>query len=189
MTEAELIQLSSEFEGHPDNAVGGGARRGVVSWTATGRRPRYAAAPLRLHPDIRLFSRHSRAAVVDRRDPGAAAAAGQPRRRPVQRQPRRAAGRGAHRATRPADGGDRGRAASAAAGRRDAGIGGISAGYCGVVELRRCFPVLDLRFLRLSTRPELPAEALEFGAANGFTVSEMSVGDGVRWTSGVPVRS
>jgi len=41
----------------------------------------------------------------------------------------------------------------------------------------------------LSTLSELPAEALEFGAANGFTVSEMSIGDGVRWTSGVPVRS
>ena len=43
--------------------------------------------------------------------------------------------------------------------------------------------------LGLSTEQELPAEALEFGAANGFTVSEMSVGDGVKWTSGIPVRS
>ena len=43
--------------------------------------------------------------------------------------------------------------------------------------------------IALSTQPELPAEALEFGAANGFTVSEMSVGDGVRWASGVAVRS
>ncbi|HET9565285.1 MAG TPA: homoserine kinase, partial [Mycobacterium sp.] len=43
--------------------------------------------------------------------------------------------------------------------------------------------------IALSTQAELPAEALEFGAANGFTVSEMSVGDGVRWASGVPVRS
>jgi len=41
----------------------------------------------------------------------------------------------------------------------------------------------------LSTQQELPAEVLEFGAANGFTVSEMSVGDGVRWASGVAVRS
>jgi homoserine kinase len=37
--------------------------------------------------------------------------------------------------------------------------------------------------------PELPAEALEFGTAHGFSVSEMSVGQGVRWTSGVPIRS
>jgi homoserine kinase len=37
----------------------------------------------------------------------------------------------------------------------------------------------------LTTRSELPAEVLEFGATNGFTVREMSVGQGVRWTSGV----
>ncbi len=43
--------------------------------------------------------------------------------------------------------------------------------------------------LALSTTPELPAEALEFATANGFTVSEMVVGNGVRWTSGVAVRS
>jgi homoserine kinase len=41
--------------------------------------------------------------------------------------------------------------------------------------------------LALSTRPELPAEALEYGIANGFTVSEMGVGDAVRWSSGVAV--
>ena len=32
---------------------------------------------------------------------------------------------------------------------------------------------------RAEHQAELPAEVLEFGAANGFTVSEMSVGDGV----------
>ena len=41
--------------------------------------------------------------------------------------------------------------------------------------------------LALSTEADLPAEAIDFGTANGFTVSEMSVGDGVRWTSGVAV--
>jgi homoserine kinase len=35
----------------------------------------------------------------------------------------------------------------------------------------------------------LPAEALEYGAANGFAVSETTAGDGVRWSSGVAVRS
>jgi homoserine kinase len=43
--------------------------------------------------------------------------------------------------------------------------------------------------IALSSQPELPAEALEYGAANGFTVSKMAVGQGVRWTSGVAVRS
>ncbi|MCV7193041.1 homoserine kinase [Mycolicibacterium brumae] len=57
--EEQLVQLSSEFEGHPDNAsasVMGGA---VVSWTeaaASGGQPRYRAAGLRLHPDIRIFA-------------------------------------------------------------------------------------------------------------------------------------
>ena len=43
--------------------------------------------------------------------------------------------------------------------------------------------------IALSTASKLPAEALEYAAANGFAVSEMAVGDGVRWSSGVPVRS
>lgn len=43
--------------------------------------------------------------------------------------------------------------------------------------------------IALSTEPELPAEAVEYGAANGFTVSEMTAGDGVRWSSGVAVPS
>jgi len=30
---------------------------------------------------------------------------------------------------------------------------------------------------------------MAYGTANGFTVSEMTVGDGVRWTSGVAVRT
>ena len=41
--------------------------------------------------------------------------------------------------------------------------------------------------LALSTERELPAEVVDFGIANGFTVSRMSVGDGVRWSSGVVV--
>ena len=38
--------------------------------------------------------------------------------------------------------------------------------------------------LALSTKPELPSEVLEYGTANGFTIREMTVGDGVRWSSG-----
>jgi homoserine kinase len=41
--------------------------------------------------------------------------------------------------------------------------------------------------LALSTSPELPVEAVEYGIANGFTVSEMGVGEAVRWSSGVAV--
>src|SRR4029078_12117455 len=56
LSESELIQLSSEFEGHPDNASSAVLGGAVVSWTEhESVLPRYAAAPLRLHPDIHLF--------------------------------------------------------------------------------------------------------------------------------------
>jgi homoserine kinase len=61
LTLAELIQLSGEFEGHPDNASASVLGGAVVSWSEPppgddgDSRPAYFAAPLRLHPDIRLF--------------------------------------------------------------------------------------------------------------------------------------
>ena len=68
----------------------------------------------------------------------------------------------------------------------------LSAEYLRV--LRRCGIAAVLSgagpaVIALSTSPGLPAAALEYGAANGFTVSKMTIGDGVRWTSGVAVRS
>jgi len=41
--------------------------------------------------------------------------------------------------------------------------------------------------IALSKEPELPAEAVEYGAANGFTLSEMTAGEAVRWGPGVTV--
>ncbi|WP_319458038.1 MULTISPECIES: homoserine kinase [unclassified Mycobacterium] len=183
--DTDLVQLSSEFEGHPDNAsaaVFGGA---VVSYTE-GADPRYAAAPLRLHPDIRLFSaipevRSSTAETrvllpehvshVDARfnlsraallvvalteRPDLLMVATEDRLH----QPQRAAAMPA------------------------------SAEYLGI--LRRCGIAAVLSgagpaVLALSAGSELPAEAVEFGSAHGFVVREMSVGDGVRWSAGVPV--
>ncbi len=189
LVEAELIQRASEFEGHPDNAAAAVLGGGVVSWTSTGATgPRYAAAPLRIHPDIHLFP-----AIPEQRSLTAETRVLLPRsvshgdarfnvsraallvvaliERPdllmeatedVLHQPHRAIAMRA------------------------------SAEYLQV--LRRCgiaavFSGAGPAVIALSTYPELPAEALEFGAANGFTVSEMSVGDGVRWASGVAVRS
>jgi len=189
LTEAELIQRASEFEGHPDNAAAAVLGGGVVSWTSTGATgPRYAAAPLRIHPDIHFFP-----AIPEQRSLTAETRVLLPRsvshrdarfnvsraallvvaltERPdllmeatedVLHQPQRAMAMRA------------------------------SAEYLHV--LRRCHIAAVLSgagpaVIGLSTQPDLPAEALEFGAANGFTVSEMSVGDGVRWTSGVAVRS
>ena len=100
MSEAELIQRSSEFEGHPDNASAAVLGGGVVSWTATGAAgPRYAAAPLRLHPDIHLFP-----AIPEQRSLTAETRVllprvRQSRRRPVQREPRGTAGGRPHRAS------------------------------------------------------------------------------------------
>ena len=189
LTEQELIQLSSEFEGHPDNASAAVLGGGVVSWTDTdGASPRYAAAPLRIHSDIRLFSaipevrsstaetrvllpekvshsdarfNVSRAAllvVALTERPDLLVAATED----VLHQPQRAAAMPA------------------------------SAEYLRV--LRRCGVAAVLSgagpaVLALSTQPQLPAEALELAAAGGFTIREMAVGDAVRWTSGVVARS
>lgn len=189
MTESELIQRASEFEGHPDNAAAAVLGGAVVSWTSTGATgPRYAAVPLRLHPDIHLFP-----AIPEQRSLTAETRVLLPRtvshgdarfnvsraallvvaltQRPdllmdatedLLHQPHRA---NAMRS---------------------------SAEYLRL--LRRCGVAAVLSgagpaIIGLGTEPELAAEALEFGAANGFTVSEMSVGDGVRWSPGGPVRS
>ncbi len=186
-SEAQLIQLSSEFEGHPDNASASVLGGAVVSWTDTRTDPpTYAAAPLRLHPDIHLFpgipevrsstaetrillpdhvshvaarfnlSRAALLVVALTERPDLLMAATED----VLHQPQRAPAMPA------------------------------SAEYLQV--LRRCGVPAVLSgagpsVLALSTRPELPAEALEYGIANGFTVSEMGVGEAVRWSSGVAV--
>lgn len=181
MSEADLVQRASEFEGHPDNAAAAVMGGGVVSWTSTGPTgPRYAAVPLRIHPDIRLFS-----AIPEQKSLTAETRVLLPRsvshgdarfnvsraallvvaltERPdllmeatedLLHQPHRAVAMRA------------------------------SAEYLQM--LRRCGIAAVLSgagpaVLGLATGRDLPAEALEFGAANGFTVSEMSVGDGVRW--------
>jgi homoserine kinase len=189
MSPADLVQRSSEFEGHPDNAAAAVLGGGVVSWTSTGATgPRYAAVPLQVHPDIHLF-----AAIPEQRSLTAETRVLLPRsvshgdarfnlsraallvvaltERPdllmeatedVLHQPHRAV---AMRAS-----------AEYLQALRRCGIAAVLSGAGPAV-------------LALSTQQELPAEALEIGAANGFTVSRMSVGDGVRWTSGIPVRS
>lgn len=187
MSECELVQISSEFEGHPDNAAAAVLGGAVVSWTDTrGQSRRYAAAPISLHPAVNLF-----AAVPQVRSSTAETRAVLPEQvshtdarfnlsrsallvvalteRPdllmaatedVLHQPQRAA-------SMPA-----------------------SAEYLAV--LRRCGVAAVLSgagpaVLALSTDDELPAEALEFGRVNGFATQRMTVGDRVTWTSGVTV--
>lgn len=192
LDQRELIQLSSEFEGHPDNAAAAVLGGAVVSWTEAESRavaaPTYAAAPIRVHSDIHLFAaipevtsstaetrvllptqvshqdarfNLSRAALL------VVALSERPdllmvATEDVLHQPQRAPAMPA------------------------------SAEYLGL--LRRCGIAAVLSgagptVLALSTVPDLPVEALDYGAANGFTVTRMSVGDGVRWTSGVAART
>jgi homoserine kinase len=195
MDDTRLIQLSSEFEGHPDNAAAAVLGGAVVSWTEQADpaapeagEPRYSAVPVRLHPDIRLFP-----AVPQQRSSTAETRVLLPEQvshvdarfnlsraallvlalseRPdllmaatedVLHQPQRAAAMPA------------------------------SAEYLQL--LRRCGIAAVLSgagpsILGLSAQVGLPAEALEYGTAHGFTVTEMSVGDGVRWTAGAVVRN
>ncbi|MBK4142256.1 homoserine kinase [Corynebacterium macginleyi] len=57
LTQNQLVQLSSAFEGHPDNAAASVLGSAVVSWTTVpvdGRSlPEYNAATIPVHPDIR----------------------------------------------------------------------------------------------------------------------------------------
>lgn len=190
LTEDQLIQLASEFEGHPDNAAAAVLGGAVVSWTETDDegRPRYRAVPVRVHPDIRLFP-----AVPQQRSSTAETRAVLPEQvshvdarfnlsraallvvalseRPdllmtatedVLHQPQRAAAMPA--------------SAEYLQLLRRCGVAGVLSGAGPTV-------------LGMSSAVELPDEALEYSTAHGFTVREMSVGSGVRWTSGVAVRN
>ncbi|MGW0038444.1 homoserine kinase [Gordonia sp. NPDC003376] len=53
LTVDEMVQLSSEFEGHPDNAAASVLGSAVVTWTESiDGLDRYHARRLRVHPDI-----------------------------------------------------------------------------------------------------------------------------------------
>ena len=189
MTEAELIQRASEFEGHPDNASASVLGGAVVSWTSTGATgPRYAAAPLHLHPDIHLFP-----AIPEQKSLTAETRVLLPRsvsHADARFNVSRAALLVVALTERPdllmeATEDALHQPHRAIAMRASAEYLNMLRRYDVAAVLSGAGPAV----IALTTNSELPAEALEFGAANGFTVSEMSVGDGVRWTSGVAVRS
>jgi homoserine kinase len=188
LSETELIQLSSEFEGHPDNASAAVLGGAIVSWTdGVGSDARYAAAPLRLHPDIHLYP-----AIPELRSSTAETRVllpGQVSHADARFNLSRAALLVLALTERPdllmdatADRLHQPQRAAAMPG---------SAEYLAI--LRRCGVPAVLSgagpaVIALTTATELPVEALEFGAANGFTVREMSVGEGVRWSAGVVAR-
>ena len=189
MSETDLIQRASEFEGHPDNAAAAVLGGGVVSWTSPGATgPRYAAAPLRLHPDIHLFT-----AIPEQRSLTAETRVLLPRsvsHGDARFNVSRAALLVVALTERP----DLLMDATEDLLHQPHRANAMRASAEFLQTLRRCGVAAVLSgagpaVLGLTTQPELPVEVLDFGAANGFTVSEMSVGDGVRWASGVPVRS
>jgi homoserine kinase len=190
LSETQLIQLSSEFEGHPDNAAAAVLGGAVVSWTEhadrTGHPPRYWAVPLRLHPDIHLFPAipAQRSSTAEARMMLPAQVSHQDARFNVSRaallvvalterpdlllaatedvlhQPQRAAAMVA------------------------------SAEYLDLLRRWQIPAVLSgagPAIIAFATEPQLPVEVVEFGAANGFAVREAAVGAGVRWSSGVAV--
>jgi homoserine kinase len=188
LTTAQLIQLSSEFEGHPDNASAAVLGGAVVSWTGgASDRPIYSAVPLRLHPDIHLFSaipeEQSLTAATRVLLPGHVSHEDarfsvsrvallvvalterpdllMPATEDVLHQPQRAAAMPA-----------------------SAEYLRLLRRFQGAAALSGAGPAV----IAFTTQPNLPAEAVAFGAANGFTVTEMTVGAGVRWTSGVVVQ-
>ncbi len=182
--ENELVQLSSEFEGHPDNAAAAVLGGAVVSWTESTEVPRYAATALRLHPAIRLFSAipEVRSSTAETRVLLPAQVSHQDARFNVSRaallvvalterpdllmaatedvlhQPQRAAAMPA--------------SAEYLRLLRRYGIAAVLSGAGPAV-------------LALTTEHDLPIEVIDFGTANGFTVRPMDVGNAVRWNTGV----
>ncbi|HTM84490.1 MAG TPA: homoserine kinase [Mycobacterium sp.] len=188
LSESQLIQLASEFEGHPDNAAAAVLGGPVVSWTVSKADgvADYAAVPLRLHPDIHLFPaipelRSSTAETrmllpeqVSHRDARfnvsraallVVALTERPDLLPeatedLLHQPQRAAAQP--------------ESARFLQLLRRHGIAAVLSGAGPAV-------------IALSTAAELPAEVLEDPAARPFNVAEMQVGHGVKWNSGVVV--
>lgn len=184
LSETQLIQLSSEFEGHPDNAAAAVLGGAVVSWIdRSGDLPEYSAVPLRLHPDIRLFSAipEDRSSTAETRVLLPAQVSHDDARFNISRaallvvalterpdllmpatedllhQPQRAPAMPA------------------------------SAEYLQLLRRHNIAATISgagPSLIALTTERELPSEAVEYGAAKGFTITAMTAGDGVRWSPG-----
>lgn len=187
LDDTQLIQLSSEFEGHPDNAAAAVLGGAIVSWVdRSGDHPRYAAVPLRLHPEIHLYcaipedrsltaetrvllpaqvshdearfnvSRTALLVVALTERPDLLMAATED----VLHQPQRAPAMPA------------------------------SAEYLRL--LRRYDVAATLSgagpsLIAMTTAAELPSEVVQYGATNGFALFKMAAGERVRWSPGVTV--
>jgi homoserine kinase len=189
LSQAELIQLSSEFEGHPDNAAAAVLGGAVVSWTDLSCiPPAFSAAPLRLHPDIRLFP-----AIPEQRSSTAEARVLLPAQ--VSHQDARFnVSRAALLVLALTERPDLLMAATEDVLHQPQRALAMptSVEYLRLLRRYNVAAVLSgagPAVIALSSAAELPTEAMEYAAANGFAVSEMTAGDGVSWSSGVAVPS
>jgi homoserine kinase len=181
LTTGELIEIASEFEGHPDNASAAVLGGAVVSWTEVdGEATRFSAVPLRLHPDIRIFS-----AIPEERSLTSATRVllpGYVSHEDARFNVSRVALLVVALTQRP----DLLLAATEDALHQPHRATAMPTSAEYLQMLRRYGVAAALSgagpaIIALTTRVELPASVLEFGAANGFTVREMSVGEGARW--------
>lgn len=189
LTIDELVQLSSEFEGHPDNAAAAVLGGAVVSWTEDGSDPaRYDAAHLQLHPAIRLFpaipeTRSSTAATrgllpeqVSHSDARFNLARSAMLVVALTQRPDLLLEATADRLHQTQRAPAMPASAEYLAMLRRSGVAAVLSGAGPAV-------------IALTSGSDLPADVLEYGAANGFTVTEMSAGDGVRWNAETPAQT
>ncbi|GLE53969.1 homoserine kinase [Mycobacterium montefiorense] len=184
---AQLIQLSSEFEGHPDNAAAAVLGGAVVSWIdRTGDTPDYSAVPLGLHPDIRLFCAipEDRSSTAETRVLLPAQVSHEDARFNVSR----AALLVVALTKRP----DLLMAATEDVLHQPQRAPAMPASAEYLRLLRRLNVSATLSgagpsVIAMTTKPELPSEALDYGFAHGFTIAEMTAGEGVRWSPGVTI--
>lgn len=187
LSDDQLIQLSSEFEGHPDNAAAAVLGGAVVSWTDRGEGPpRYRAAPLRLHPDIHLFC-----AVPEERSLTAETRVLLPSR-VSHEEARFNISRAALLVVALTERPDLLMAATEDVLHQPQRAPAMPASAEYLRLLRRHNVAATLSgagpsLIALSTASELPSEALEYGATRGFTITEMTAGEGVRWGPDVTV--
>ncbi len=189
LTIDELVQLSSEFEGHPDNAAAAVLGGAVVSWTEDGSDPaRYDAAHLQLHPDIRLFP-----AIPETRS-STAATRGLLPEQVSHTDARFNLARSAMLVVALTQRPDLLLEATADRLHQTQRAPAMPASAEYLAMLRRSGVAAVLSgagpaLIALTSGSDLPADVLEYGAANGFTVTEMSAGDGVRWTAETPAQT
>lgn len=187
LSQNQLIQLASEFEGHPDNAgaaVLGGA---VVSWVDYhGGQPVYSAVPLRVHPDIHFF-----AAIPDERSSTAETRVLLPAQ-VSHEEARFNISRVALLVVALSERPDLLMAATEDVLHQPQRAPAMpsSAEYLQLLRRHNVATTLSgagPSLIMFGTEPELPGEAVEYGTANGFIIKKMTLGDGVRWRPGVAV--